>query len=84
MVARAFSRFEDVVYFGLAIMLAIVALMLLVDSGMALGRAVLDGAVGDNVVRLLDRILLILMIVEILYTVQVSLREHRSSPSRSS
>jgi uncharacterized membrane protein (DUF373 family) len=32
------------------------------------------------VVDLLDRILLILMIAEILYTVQVSFREHTLSP----
>lgn len=78
--AKVFSRFEDVVYFGLAIMLAVVAFVLLIDGAMALGRAVLEGAVGDNVVRFLDRILLILMIVEILYTVQVSLREHALIP----
>lgn len=78
--AKAFARFEDIVYFGLAVMLAIVAVMLLVDGAMALGNAVMAGEVPANVVRFLDRILLILMIVEILYTVQVSLREHALVP----
>ena len=78
--AKVFARLEDVVYFGLAVMLAIVAVMLLVDGAMALGRALMAGEVPTNVVRFLDRILLILMIVEILYTVQVSLREHALVP----
>ena len=78
--ARVFARFEDVVYFGLAVMLAIVAVMLLADGAVALGRALMAGEVPANVVRFLDRILLILMIVEILYTVQVSLREHALVP----
>jgi uncharacterized membrane protein (DUF373 family) len=38
------------------------------------------GALPSHVVELLDRILLILMIVEILYTVQVSFREHTLVP----
>ena len=78
--AKGFARFEDVVYFGLAVMLALVAMMLLADGAMALGRALMAGDVPANVVRFLDRILLILMIVEILYTVQVSLREHALVP----
>ena len=80
LVAKAFARLEDVVYFGLAVMLAVVAFVLLVEGAVSLGRALVDGAVAANVVRFLDRILLILMVVEILYTVQVSLREHALIP----
>ncbi len=35
---------------------------------------------GSNIVPLLDRILLILLVVEMLYTVQVSFREHTLTP----
>src|SRR5438105_6042647 len=78
--AKWFSRVEDVVYIGLAIMLAALALGLLVDGGLALARAVVSGELAERVATLLDRLLLILMVVEILYTVQVSLREHTLVP----
>ena len=39
-------------------------------------RRWMEGTLSQDIVTVLDRILLILMIVEILYTVQVSFREH--------
>jgi hypothetical protein len=79
-VARGFTRVEDVVYIGLGLMLAGSALALLADGLLDFGRAVLAGELVSRVVTLLDRILLIVMIVEILYTVQVSFREHALIP----
>ena len=79
-VARGFSRVEDVVYVGLALMLSITAVVLLGYGALDLWNAVRAGELGASVVTLLDRILLILMIVELLYTVQVSLREHALVP----
>ena len=79
-IAQWFARVEDVVYIGLAIILAALALGLLVDGGIAFVRAVSSGELGERVATLLDRLLLILMVVEILYTVQVSLREHTLVP----
>jgi hypothetical protein len=78
--AQGFTRVEDVVYIGLGLMLAGSALALLADGLVGFGQAVLAGEVSSRVVGLLDRILLILMIVEILYTVQVSFREHTLIP----
>jgi hypothetical protein len=78
--AQGFTRVEDVVYIGLGLMLAGSALALLADGLLAFGQAVLAGELASRVVTLLDRILLILMIVEILYTVQVSFREHTLIP----
>jgi hypothetical protein len=78
--AQGFTRVEDVVYIGLGVMLAGSALALLVDGLIGFGQAVLAGELVARVVSLLDRILLILMIVEILYTVQVSFREHALIP----
>jgi len=52
------------------------AIGLLGTVGFALGQALLSANLGDKIVGLLDQVLLILMIVEILYTVQVSFREH--------
>jgi uncharacterized membrane protein (DUF373 family) len=79
-IARGFARVEDVVYVGLALMLAVAALVLLGHGVVDLVRALIAGNLGETIVPFLDRILLILMIVEILYTVQISLREHALMP----
>jgi uncharacterized membrane protein (DUF373 family) len=71
---------EDVVYIGLGILLAAGALVLLFDGGLLFGRHLLAGTMPGATIDLLDRLLLILMIVELLYTVQVSFREHTLAP----
>jgi uncharacterized membrane protein (DUF373 family) len=77
-VARAFTAVEDLVYIGLGLLLAGTAFTLLVASVIDFGRGVLAGRVSP--IQLLDQILLILLIVELLYTVQVSFREHALIP----
>jgi uncharacterized membrane protein (DUF373 family) len=79
-IAEAFIRVEDVVYIGLGALLACSAAALLVNVAVGFGRSVLAGATTQSIVDLLDRMLLILMIVELLYTVQVSFREHTLVP----
>ena len=80
LVARGFTHVEDVVYVGLGVLLAGAAVVLLADGAMMFWRALVAGELPAEVIELLDRILLILMIAEILYTVQVSLREHALIP----
>jgi hypothetical protein len=75
-VARAFTHVEDAVYLGAGLLLAASAIALLVVSGTTFVRSVLQGVLAARVVGLLDQVLLVFMIVEILYTVQVSFREH--------
>ena len=77
-VARAFNAVEDVVYIGLGLLLAGSALTLLVTSVVQFVQSV--KAEHARTVELLDRILLVLLIVELLYTVQVSFREHVLAP----
>jgi hypothetical protein len=79
-VARAFTLVEDVVYLGVGALLAASAMALLFVSGFAFVRSVLEGALATRVVSLLDQILLVFMIVEVLYTVQISFREHALVP----
>ena len=79
-ITRVFTRVEDVVYIGLGILLALSAGALLVNVAIGLVRSVIAGATTQSIVDLLDRMLLILMIVELLYTVQVSFREHTLVP----
>src|SRR5204863_7565554 len=75
-----FSRFEDLVYVGLALMLAYSAAALLVTGAIALWRSIAAGAPTPAIIGLLDRTLLVLMTVELLYTVKVSFREHALVP----
>src|ERR1043166_5152755 len=75
-ISTGFMRVEDVAYVGLGLVLAVGALALLLTVAISLGQSLLAGNLSDKIVGLLDQILLILMIVEILYTVQVSFREH--------
>ena len=72
---------EDVVYVGLAILLAASAIIMLGTVAVAFGKGLATGVPASRLVaELLDQILLVLMIVEILYTVQVSFREHALVP----
>jgi phosphate-starvation-inducible protein E len=79
-IARAFTRVEDGVYVGLGILLALGAVALLVDGAVTFAGSLLGGTLAVHVIALLDQMLLVLMIVEILYTVQVSFREHALVP----
>ena len=79
-VARAFTRVEDVVYVALGVLLAASAFALLVSAGATFVRTIAEGDVAGRLVATLDQLLLVLMIVEILYTVQVSFREHALMP----
>ncbi len=79
-IVQAFSRFEDMVYVGLGLLLASGALVMLVDGAMNFGRSIFYGGLPAHIVATLDRLLLIVMIVELLYTVKVSFREHTLIP----
>jgi uncharacterized membrane protein (DUF373 family) len=79
-IARQFTRVEDVVYIGLGVLLSACALTLLVTGAIDFVSNLAGGRFAATVVDSLDRILLILLVVEILYTVQVSFREHALVP----
>src|SRR5437879_1978890 len=77
-IARAFTLVEDVVYIALGILLTGCAVKLLVNGFIDFVEKA--GVRQFTIVELLDRILLILLVVELLYTVQVSFREHALVP----
>jgi uncharacterized membrane protein (DUF373 family) len=79
-ISDVFTRIEDITYIGLGVLLAAGALILLVAAAWFLFSNIFSGDIRELIVDLLDQILLILMVVEILYTVQVSFREHTLSP----
>jgi uncharacterized membrane protein (DUF373 family) len=75
-VSTGFSVVQDVVYVALGVLLSVAAVILLVQAGHAILQAATGGGGLRAIVTVLDRILLALMIAELLYTVQVSFREH--------
>ncbi|SRR6266568_8516042 len=79
-IARGFTTVEDVVYIGLGILLAASAIALLISSFVSFVESVRSDDLANNIIALLDRMLLVLLIVELLYTVQVSIREHSIVP----
>ena len=79
-VARGFTLVEDIVYLGLGLLLAGSSLVLLISGVISFGQNLFGGSLTTNIVGLLDRILLILLVVELMYTVQVSFREHALLP----
>ena len=75
-----FGHAEDAVYVGLGLLLTAIALSLLITEMVYFGNYLFLRTLTDNVVLLLDRILLIIIFVEVLYTVQVSFRQHVLQP----
>ena len=80
-ISSVFTRVEDVTYVGLGVLLAVSALFLLLAAAWTLiGGLSFTGSAKDLTVDVVDQILLVLMIIEILSTVQVSFREHVLTP----
>jgi uncharacterized membrane protein (DUF373 family) len=78
-VASQFGRIEDVVYVCLGLLLAACAVALLISAAAQFIQA-LSGGLADHIVEILDRLLLVLLVIEILFTVTVSFREHTLIP----
>jgi uncharacterized membrane protein (DUF373 family) len=75
-----FSLAEDAIYVGLGLLLLAIAFTLLITEVVYFAQYVSSRTLADNVVFLLDRILLIIIFLELLYTVQVSFRQHILRP----
>ncbi len=75
-VVRSLALIEDGVYVGLGILLSGSAVVLLVAGAIIFVQALMAGSLVGRMVELLDQILLVLLVIELLYTVQVSFREH--------
>jgi uncharacterized membrane protein (DUF373 family) len=80
LVSVVFSGVQDAVYVALGVLLAVTAAIMLVHGALDLVDLVQGEIDVLAIVSILDRILLALMVVELLYTVQVSFREHALVP----
>src|SRR5260370_17930709 len=75
-IVQAASLVEDIVYVGLGALLAISALSLLWSGLTSAVAALVARTVTAEIPSLLDQILLILLVIELLYTVPVSFSQH--------
>jgi uncharacterized membrane protein (DUF373 family) len=75
-----FDLAEDTLYVGLGLLLIAIAFTLLITEIVYFAQYLSTWTLAENVVFLLDRILLIIIFVEVLYTVQVSFRQHVLRP----
>jgi uncharacterized membrane protein (DUF373 family) len=72
--SRAFWKVEIFAYMVLGILLALTAMLGIVSGGVSLWRAVQEHGDANSLVLTIDRLLFVLMVVEILHTVRVSFR----------
>ena len=70
---------ENIVLTSVAIVLIVLAGMLLINGGALLVNAVVTSSLHDHVLDVLDTILLVAVVMEIVYTVTLSLRSHELS-----
>ncbi|MGY2047856.1 phosphate-starvation-inducible PsiE family protein [Methylobacterium sp. JK268] len=75
--AFVFLHTEHAIYAALGVLLALTALMALVDAGGMTVRAVTALGGAAQLLDVVDRLLFLLMLVEILHTVRVSMRSGR-------
>jgi hypothetical protein len=75
---------EDVVYLGLGVLLAGSAIALLISSGNSFVQNLLARSLTTNIVPLLDRLLLILLIVELHKRGETTVAERNLNPIRES
>jgi uncharacterized membrane protein (DUF373 family) len=69
-----FHRIEQVIYVGLGVVLALTAVIALAGAGRLLWAGMLDWTGTQAVFEIIDRLLFVLMLIEILYTVRASMR----------
>jgi uncharacterized membrane protein (DUF373 family) len=76
----ALDSTEDYLYGILAVLLLVAAILALWAAILSIGTAISRGDIVTGVIEIIDRVLLVLMIAEILYTVALSFRSHALLP----
>ena len=74
--AHYLKKIESIVLVLIAIVLAVLAILLLGSSVLTLINAAMTGQIRDNAIDILDSVLLVMMTMEIVYTVTLSLESH--------
>ncbi|HLY28573.1 MAG TPA: phosphate-starvation-inducible PsiE family protein [Aggregatilineales bacterium] len=76
-VVHYLGRAERIVLSLIAFVLVVLAVLLLVSQVIAMIQAVLNGSIRDAAIEILDGVLLVMMTMEIVYTVTLSLQSHK-------
>ena len=76
----AFEAVEHVVYIALAVLLSLTGLLALGSAGLALLGAMEDWSGVEPILRVIERLLFALMLIEILHTVRASIRSGALTP----
>lgn len=71
------ERSERVVLAMIAIVLVILAVLLLISNIIGMVQSLMDGTMSDKAIEILDGVLLVMMTMEIVYTVTLSLQSHK-------
>ena len=74
--AHVLKSVESIVLVLIAAVLAVLAVLLLGSSVMSLVNAVMTGQIRELAIEILDSVLLVMMTMEIVYTVTLSLESH--------
>ena len=77
LVVHYLERSERVLLSLIAFVLVILALLLLVSGVISMVQDVANGMMRDQAVNILDTVLLVMMTMEIVYTVTLSLQSHK-------
>ena len=75
--AAFLKQAESTVLFCIALVLTVLAVLLLFNSVYSLYVAVTGGQIRDQAIEILDSILLVMMTMEIVYTVTISIESHK-------
>ncbi len=75
-IAHYLALAERVVLILIAIVLSVLAILLLGAGVVALGQSVMAGTIRADAIDVLDTVLLVMMTMEIVYTVTLSLESH--------
>ena len=76
----AFGHVEHAVYIALGILLSAATVLALVSVVAQLYRGMSDSSSGDAILLIIDRLLFVLLLVEILHTVRASIRTGSLTP----
>ena len=77
LVVHYLGRAERIVLTLIAVVLVVLAILLLGSSVVSMVQSVRDGTVRDLAIDILDGVLLVMMTMEIVYTVTLSLQSHK-------
>ena|SRR5664279_1950191 len=76
-VVHYLERSERIVLTLIAVVLVVLAILLLASNVIGMVQSIITGTISDQAIDILDGVLLVMMTMEIVYTVTLSLQSHK-------